>query len=237
MNPYEMNPEEMLEAARRHRALGDALELMHDEERDVITALWGIERDRESEDDVAKRCGIDQSDVLQIAAIAKERIRSHVHLGRAPSRRVARHVPRPVDSLRRALDALDTRVSTRGFLYVIEFSTGLVKVGRSAQPHARIRSHETSAACHGVRIERQWISEEHSNMEGSESKLIWSCERGSDGRAVTGREYFRLPFAEVVSAAKEAIEEAQMCRDSSVRAMLGIDPRMQFRGFSSGGSR
>lgn len=45
-----------------------------------------------------------------------------------------------------------------GHVYVIEFSDGTVKVGKSVTPSARIASHASTAACFGIITAQVWTS-------------------------------------------------------------------------------
>lgn len=82
-----------------------------------------------------------------------------------------------------------------GHLYVVEFSSGVVKVGRTTKPEARLASHSLFAQVHGGDIAQYWVSSLHYRTADSERELIDFCLRF--GRPVVGREYFRAPYAEV----------------------------------------
>lgn len=79
-----------------------------------------------------------------------------------------------------------------GHLYVIEFASGVVKVGKSADPKERIARHTLLARAHGGDVVRTWVSPEHYRSGESERELIDFCARS--GEPVAGREYFRVPF-------------------------------------------
>ena len=82
-----------------------------------------------------------------------------------------------------------------GHLYVVEFGSGIVKVGRTAKPEIRLANHSLFAQVHGGRITQSWVSGLHYCSADSERELIDFCLRF--GPAVVGREYFRAPFADV----------------------------------------
>ena len=71
---------------------------------------------------------------------------------------------------REGVDARKTQFG--GYLYVIEFSTGLVKVGRTQNPAKRFETHRSHGAAFGVIIARYWLSEAHDNFESNEALLI-----------------------------------------------------------------
>ena len=79
-----------------------------------------------------------------------------------------------------------------GHLYVIEFDSGVIKVGKSAAPTARVARHARLARAHGAAMRDHWISHLHFRAWYTEHQLIAYCSRV--GQAVAGREYFRLPF-------------------------------------------
>lgn len=83
-----------------------------------------------------------------------------------------------------------------GHIYVVEFATGIVKVGKTSSPTRRIRAHGRAAAIHGTEIANCWISQPHQNWSTNERQLIQFC--ASRGTQVAGRgEYFRgVSFAD-----------------------------------------
>jgi hypothetical protein len=86
-------------------------------------------------------------------------------------------------------------------LYVIEFSSGVVKVGVSEKPDHRMADHAMNARVHGHTVVNTWTSSKHANARQTERELIEFC----SGRwsTVAGREYFtEAVFAEVVAFAE-----------------------------------
>lgn len=76
-------------------------------------------------------------------------------------------------------------------LYVIQFSTGVVKVGRSIDPKGRIERHGEAAACFGVSIDRSAAFACIGNTEQSERMLIEWCKNVGNGvHAIAGNEWF-----------------------------------------------
>jgi predicted GIY-YIG superfamily endonuclease len=74
-----------------------------------------------------------------------------------------------------------------GFLYVIAFTTGTVKVGQTEDPRQRLNTHQAEAAVFGVGATAYWISQSHSNFKTNETLLIEQCRKVS-GRS--RREYY-----------------------------------------------
>ncbi len=62
-----------------------------------------------------------------------------------------------------------------GYVYVIQFSTGGVKVGQSRNPERRIADHRDGARAYGSEVVATWISPEHQNVAENERKLIAFC--------------------------------------------------------------
>lgn len=62
-----------------------------------------------------------------------------------------------------------------GYLYVVEFSTGVVKVGKSKQRGKRISDHSTIAHKMGIAVVRIWESHEVTRVDIRERTLITLC--------------------------------------------------------------
>lgn len=133
----------------------------------------------------------------------------------------------------RASDAEEARLveeesaARLGNLYVVEFSTGTVKVGRSRTPDQRIENHAGEARKFGVWITRRWVSTAHRSHFASERALIRAC--AAKGSLITGREYFRIDFDEAVRLAERAIERTPPPRERSAGSLKALFPSMQDR--------
>ena len=76
-----------------------------------------------------------------------------------------------------------------GHVYVLQFSTGVVKVGKAVGPATRLSHHTLQAKVHGVSVAESWTSERHSDHSKTERRLIDYCaSRGV--RIAAGKEYF-----------------------------------------------
>lgn len=62
-----------------------------------------------------------------------------------------------------------------GYLYVVEFSTGTVKVGQTEDPKRRLGTHRAEAGAFGVSVTNYWISPSHLNFRANETRLINRC--------------------------------------------------------------
>ena len=87
------------------------------------------------------------------------------------------------------------------FIYVVEFSTGILKVGFSNEPNQRIAAHRVESRRFRADVLRTWVSPAHEGGKANEHALIAWCSRS--GINETGNEYFRdVEFDDVVAYAK-----------------------------------
>ncbi|WP_165938673.1 GIY-YIG nuclease family protein [Parafrankia sp. BMG5.11] len=75
-----------------------------------------------------------------------------------------------------------------GYIYVIKFDTGAVKVGRTSRPSRRVSEHDRACRPFGVEIEEVWISQPHEGYANSERMLIAACSKIAEQ---IRKEYFR----------------------------------------------
>lgn len=76
-----------------------------------------------------------------------------------------------------------------GQLYVVEFTSGVIKVGKAIRAETRIANHALYARVHGGDVSRSWASDRHSGYDATEQRLIAGCK--AMGEHAFGREYFR----------------------------------------------
>jgi hypothetical protein len=79
------------------------------------------------------------------------------------------------------------RPGDAGSVYVIEFTSGMLKVGKSVDPTSRLAVHASRARVHGDDVRRSWVSDEHPGHSESERRLIAFCK--ANGKQIS-REYF-----------------------------------------------
>lgn len=95
-----------------------------------------------------------------------------------------------------------TAVDEGGYIYVIEFSNGVIKVGSSRNPQSRRRQHESDAGAFGLRMTSYWLSDRHSGYLTSEKTLIMYAK--SRAGAQLRREYFRhVSLIDLIQTAEE----------------------------------
>ncbi len=91
-------------------------------------------------------------------------------------------------------------MSGGGYIYVIEFSNGTVKVGRSAEVTERIKVHDATARSFGLSIISKWTSPLHRDWKDNEEKLKALAEEL--GGVPNNGEYFAgLSFGLIAAAA------------------------------------
>lgn len=88
-----------------------------------------------------------------------------------------------------------------GYVYIVEFNNGLLKVGRSTNPVKRVKDHKDQAETFGCWIVRTWVSPPHGAYIANELRLLRDVARAS--KAKHRSEYFLGSFLEAVAIAQE----------------------------------
>jgi hypothetical protein len=92
------------------------------------------------------------------------------------------------------------RADAERYIYVIEFTTGVVKVGQASHKEQRVADHTRTAQKHGTAVARSWVSAEHQEYAQNETALIAFC--AERWPLAGGREYFaNADYDEVVEYA------------------------------------
>jgi T5orf172 domain-containing protein len=95
----------------------------------------------------------------------------------------------------------DFRRDGEHHVYVAEFSSGTIKVGRTKTPEKRLAEHKSAAGQHGIDITEWWVSGAHKNYTENEAALITYC--SARWNAISGKEYFAgANFGDVVAYAR-----------------------------------
>ncbi len=68
--------------------------------------------------------------------------------------------------------ALPGRAAIGGYLYVVEYSSSLIKVGRTVDPRTRLSVHRQLGEAFSVTIARTWLSPVHESFTKTEKVLI-----------------------------------------------------------------
>jgi hypothetical protein len=97
------------------------------------------------------------------------------------------------------------RAGDVGHVYVIQFSTGVVKVGKAVNPESRIGDHRHNAAVHNISITDGFVSVAHPGHSKTERELIKFCAHHGT-RTAAGNEYFTgIDFEAACSFADEIV--------------------------------
>ncbi|MEU9833253.1 hypothetical protein AB0D67_17145 [Streptosporangium sp. NPDC048047] len=144
------------------------------------------------------RCEVDQAPPLSPERISRLRLIIHGPSGE-PSLT-------PEMLAQKTTERLENTPQSAGHLYVLAFSSGTVKVGRTDSGRRRILQHRAEAARHGVELTDEWLSPAHTGWYQNERALIEHCE--STGIRIGGNksEYFTgLDFAAVRAFAESLV--------------------------------
>lgn len=87
------------------------------------------------------------------------------------------------------------------YVYVVRFTSDVVKVGWTANPVKRMPLHDRAAQTHGGKVEEAWFSAPHAGARANEKLLIKHCSTRATSTA--GAEYFTgVSFGDVVAFAR-----------------------------------
>lgn len=112
-----------------------------------------------------------------------------------------------------------------GYVYVIQFSSGMTKVGHAKDLNKRLAQHEKEARNHAVTISYRWSSPAHTGWVANERALINFCAE-QYGQAASGNEYFMgADFAELVEYAQTLAFEplTQEALDAAVQTSMSME--------------
>lgn len=110
-----------------------------------------------------------------------------------------------------------------GYIYVCLFSNGLVKVGKSVNPDARIASHRGRVSCLRVTLSEKQVFECKGDMNLTERALINACK--SNAEQVSSSEWFSgldFEYAKNV-AAQCAATEYKVPEDGALMAQIAAE--------------
>jgi hypothetical protein len=112
---------------------------------------------------------------------------------------------------------------------MLEFDTGLLKVGYSQNPRSRVATHGSSAAVHGADLNRVWVSQPSHDAAAREARLIaLVCGLATEQR---GREWFLgVSFDEVTVIAERHFGSGKV-------HSLAVEPDPTTHGDEPGGWR
>lgn len=108
-------------------------------------------------------------------------------------------------SSRSDLNFLPARTNHGGHIYLIEFSDGTVKAGKSINPRSRMNQHYGESIRYDISMSRVWVSPEHKNYAENEVTAMEAC--AQHGEISGGREYFS--GAELFDQVKPMLENLE----------------------------
>ncbi|MEU9713942.1 hypothetical protein [Streptomyces sp. NPDC047976] len=109
-------------------------------------------------------------------------------------------------------------VTKCGWLYIVEFSDGVIKVGRTADARERIKRHGWDARRRGAEIGRWWISVKHSNVDETERVMKQCCLR--HWKLFDGDEYFADADFDMAVTYAMFFKYARPCKRELLRQVL-----------------
>ncbi|BDQ19714.1 hypothetical protein RQN9TF_10910 [Rhodococcus qingshengii] len=112
-----------------------------------------------------------------------------------------------------------------GYIYIIRFSTGVVKAGKSSNPRGRISAHLNDAQKFNAEIDQLWLSVRHRNYSENEKMLLTRM-----GDPSHGFEYFSgMSFEEVVETAESFLKYETMTESEREAELTAMDERSKAR--------
>lgn len=111
-----------------------------------------------------------------------------------------------------------------GHLYVLDLSTGAVKVGMSTNPRRRVSTHTNTASVYGAEVIRSWISDRVDDPRSAERELLAALNLLYEPVPGSGRETFRgVTYEQAVVLAQVATGESFRAAASATGA-VDVDP-------------
>jgi len=73
-------------------------------------------------------------------------------------------------------------------VYIVQFNTGALKVGRTGDPAVRLKNYATHGRPHGIGVNGHWISQPHLGAKRTEEALVEYCRTA--GTTLNDGEFF-----------------------------------------------
>lgn len=96
----------------------------------------------------------------------------------------------------------ETAHKNDGYVYVIEFDNGTVKVGQTKHPDKRLSQHRTASSKFGIGIAKYFVSEIHRGHEDTERALIKHAQKLAGSESVPGEYFTGIHFSDCVDFIK-----------------------------------
>lgn len=111
-----------------------------------------------------------------------------------------------------------------GFVYIIEFTGGVVKIGMTTNPVGRITSHAHNARSFGLDVKQVWLSPEHCEYQENERILLASTSLVAE--PMHGREFFKGLDSSVVLKLANELSFKPITPEESAARSADADARM-----------
>ncbi|MFI6595013.1 GIY-YIG nuclease family protein [Nonomuraea sp. NPDC050536] len=115
------------------------------------------------------------------------------------------------------------------YVYVVQFNSGTIKIGRTGNPASRLKSHATAARPHGIFVAAQWLSQPHPLARRNEIQLVEFCH--THFKSTNDGEYFMdarvddvIAFAETLPVSQHMTDRLQFTRFGRVAGRGGSWP-------------
>jgi hypothetical protein len=103
---------------------------------------------------------------------------------------------------------------SEGYVYVLEFSSGRLKVGFTTNIKARLASHATTAKAYGASITRTWNSPYHEEAGANEKLILAKC-RSTVGVEAEGEYFAGASWDDVVAYAEAELSITEVAPGQS----------------------
>jgi hypothetical protein len=118
----------------------------------------------------------------------------------------------------------ESRTMRAGYIYAVQFASGVVKVGQTRRPKIRLADHAKAAQAHGQSVYETLISPPHTNYRSNEQGLIAFC--AARWHLIAGREYFADgDMEQIVGFFGAATFTAQTITDELASLMVEVRDR------------
>lgn len=113
---------------------------------------------------------------------------------------------------------------TAGYVYALELSSGLVKVGFAREVNLRMRHHEAGAAMYGVAISRRWTSSLLADAKGVESRALRELTAQYAPFPDTAETFHELTFEDAVDVLQRIARKTRNPGSHETRGVRGSLP-------------
>lgn len=95
-----------------------------------------------------------------------------------------------------------------GYLYVVRFTTGVVKVGSTRNPYRRVSRYRSNLNPFGIDVVQCWLSRPHKDYARLEASLIKTA-AGIGTRTRQAEYFYDVDFAKLVSRVEKVLPQVK----------------------------